>query len=225
LIQARREEADERRKRIMANTSPAEEGTRGSFFSRIAADFSTRAWVLIPIGVGMNIVGGSLVTLLKLPVFLDVIGTILVAILAGPWVAALNGLVTNLILGVTASPTLVPYAIVNVAIGLVAGYLGLRGWFRSYWKIFIAGLIITVTAIVVGAPITAFVFGGVTGSGISLLNAYFLATGSTILESVLKADAIVEPIDKIISVFVAFFIARAIPARYRPQKARQILPD
>jgi energy-coupling factor transport system substrate-specific component len=208
----------------MANAGPTRESAGGSFFSRIAADFSTRAWVLIPIGVGINIVGGTVVTLLKLPIFLDVIGTILVAILAGPWVAALTGLVTNLVLGVTATPTLVPFAIVNIAIGLVAGYLGLHGWFKSYWKIVAAGLIITVTAILVSAPISTLVFGGVTGSGISLVRAYFLATGSSILESVLITDAIFEPIDKIISTFVAFFIARAIPSQYRPEKARQVLP-
>src|SRR5215204_1565546 len=91
----------------------------GGFFSRIAADFTTRAWVLIPIGVGINFVGGTLVTVLKLPIFLDTIGTILVALLAGPWVAALTGLITNLVLGV-ADPTLIAYVPVNVAIGQIA---------------------------------------------------------------------------------------------------------
>ena len=64
------------------STSRAE----GGLFSRIASDFTTRAWVLIPIGVGINFVGGTLVNVLQLPVFLDTIGTILVALLAGPWV-------------------------------------------------------------------------------------------------------------------------------------------
>jgi energy-coupling factor transport system substrate-specific component len=61
------------------STGQAERG----FFSRIASDFTTRAWVLIPVGVGINFVGGTLVTVLKLPIFLDTIGTILVALLAG----------------------------------------------------------------------------------------------------------------------------------------------
>ena len=87
------------------STSQAEQG----FFSRIASDFTTRAWVLIPVGVGINFVGGTLVTVLKLPIFLDTIGTILVALLAGPWVAALTGLITNLVLGVS-DPTLIAFA-------------------------------------------------------------------------------------------------------------------
>jgi energy-coupling factor transport system substrate-specific component len=62
---------------VANSTSQAERG----FFSRIASDFTTRAWVLISAGVGINIVGGTLVTVLQLPIFLDAIGTILVALL------------------------------------------------------------------------------------------------------------------------------------------------
>ena len=39
--------------------------------------------------------GGVLVTTLRLPLYLDTIGTILVAVLAGPWVGALTGIITN----------------------------------------------------------------------------------------------------------------------------------
>jgi energy-coupling factor transport system substrate-specific component len=65
------------------------------------------------VGVSINFVGGTLVSVLKLPIFLDTIGTILVALLAGPWVAALTGLITNLVL-VVSDPTLIAFAPVNV---------------------------------------------------------------------------------------------------------------
>ena len=140
------------------STDQAERG----FFSRIASDFTTRAWVLIPVGVGINFVGGTLVSVLKLPIFLDTIGTILVALLAGPWVAALTGLITNLVL-VVSDPTLIAFAPVNVAIGLIAGFLALQGWFTTYPKIVGSGLIIMLTGVILSAPIVVLVFGGVTG--------------------------------------------------------------
>ena len=204
----------------MANsTSRAERG----FFSRIASDFTTRAWVLIPVGVGINFVGGTLVSVLKLPIFLDTIGTILVALLAGPWVAALTGLITNLVL-VVSDPTLIAFAPVNVAIGLIAGFLALQGWFKTYPKIVASGLIIMLTGVILSAPIVVLVFGGVTSSpSRSALTAFFLATGSNIWQSVFTTGVIVEVVDKLISVFVAVFVARAIPERYRPQKAQQTL--
>jgi energy-coupling factor transport system substrate-specific component len=204
----------------MANsTSQAE----GGFFSRIASDFTTRAWVLIPVGVGINFVGGTLVSVLKLPIFLDTIGTILVALLAGPWVAALTGLVTNLVL-VVSDPTLIAFAPVNVAIGLIAGFLALNGWFKTYPKIVASGLIIMLTGVILSAPIVVLAFGGVTSSpSRSALTAFFLATGGSIWQSVFTTGVIVEIVDKMISVFVAVFVARAVPERYRPQKAQQTI--
>jgi energy-coupling factor transport system substrate-specific component len=204
---------------VAGSTSQAKRG----FFSRIASDFTTRAWVLIPVGVVITVVGETLVTVLRSPIFLDTIGTILVALLAGPWVGALTGLITNLVLGV-ANPNLIAFAPVNVAIGLIAGFLALRGWFKTFLKIVASGLVIMLTGAVLSAPIVVLAFGGVTGSpGRSALPAFFLATGSNILGNVLTTGVIVEIIDKLISVFVAVFVARAIPERYRPQKAKQTL--
>src|SRR5205807_9939473 len=50
--------------------------------------------ILIPAAIGLNFTGHALATELKLPLFLDSIGTVLSALLAGPWVAAGVGLVT-----------------------------------------------------------------------------------------------------------------------------------
>ena len=54
------------------------------------------AILTIPICVAINVVGDQIVQLLKLPIFLDVIGTVLMAMLAGPWPAAVTGILTNL---------------------------------------------------------------------------------------------------------------------------------
>lgn len=54
------------------------------FQTFLQRQFSTKALVLIPIAVGINLIGGTLCSALKLPLFLDMIGTVLVACLAGP---------------------------------------------------------------------------------------------------------------------------------------------
>jgi len=61
----------------MADTTPNRAGGL-PFIRSISEDFTTRAWVLIPIGIGINVVGGYIAQVLRLPIFLDVIGTILV---------------------------------------------------------------------------------------------------------------------------------------------------
>lgn len=208
----------------MGTTRSEDERGRSNLFSRIAAEFTTKVWVLIPIGIGINVVIGVLVQALRLPLYLNTIGNILVGILAGPWAAALTGLLSTLVQGITA-PTYIPFAVVSVAIGLTAGFLANRGMFKSYWKVAVSGVVITLVTVITAAPITVLVFGGVTGgTGSDFVTAIFLATGSELWSSVLKSTFIIEPVDKIVSVFVAFFIARAIPTRYRPERARRTLP-
>ena len=191
----------------------------------ISAEFTTNTWVLIPVGAALGTAGGVFTQTLRLPIFLDALGTVLVAILAGPWPALVTGLLTNVLEGVVVNPTYFSYSPVNMAFGLVAGYLFLNGWAKSYVKLFVVGLAVALTAVITAAPITAFVFGGITGTGSSAVVAFFLATGNNILESVLATAFIFEPIDKVLTVYIAYFVARAIPDRYRPELAQDILPD
>ncbi len=51
--------------------------------------------LLIPIGIAINFVGAQITHALKLPVYLDVIGTILVGSLCGPFFGAIAGGLTK----------------------------------------------------------------------------------------------------------------------------------
>jgi hypothetical protein len=104
----------------------------------IARQFDTRTIVLMPVAIAINIVLGQTVgTALKLPVYLDSLGTILVGVLAGPIAGAATGLISNLawtfLLAGTpfGSPYAWPFGIVAVEIGLLAGIFGYAGVFRS----------------------------------------------------------------------------------------------
>jgi energy-coupling factor transport system substrate-specific component len=177
-----------------------------------AAKYSTMAILLIPIGIAINYVGGQIALILKLPVFIDVIGTILVGALAGPLFGAITGLITNLILGITA-PTWIPYAIVNVAIGIVAGLCAKKGWFKTFKGALITSVLIWLITQLTANPVTVYLFGGVTGSGSSFITSFLIATGQSLWQSVITTALITETVDKFISVFIVFFIIKAIPAR------------
>ena len=99
--------------------------------------FDTRTIVLIPIAIAINIVLGQTVgTALKIPIYLDSIGTILVGVLAGPVPGLVTGLLANLIWTYVLpapfhSDYAAPFAVVAAEIGFVSGVLGQLGWFRS----------------------------------------------------------------------------------------------
>ena len=179
----------------------------------IKDDFNMISILLIPIGVAINFTGFWLVSILRLPIWLDTIGTILVGILAGPWVAICTGLTMNLVAGVF-NPTMIPYAITSMAIGMVAGFMASKGLFKTPIKTIICGVAITLTATIVSAPITVLVFGGSTGGTSSILTAVFLTAGQNIWTAVFSSAFILEITDKILSCFVAFLIVKRMSERY-----------
>jgi hypothetical protein len=101
----------------------------------LTRQFSTRVIVLIPIAIAINIVLGYTVQqVLKLPIYLDSIGTILVGVLAGPIAGAVTGALSNLIWQYApgiGGGTIGPFAIVAAVIGLLAGLWGQLGVYRS----------------------------------------------------------------------------------------------
>ena len=184
-----------------------------NFFERVKQDFSTFTWVLIAVAIVLNIVVGQLVSLLKLPVFLDSIGTVLVGVLAGPWAGGLAGLLTNLIWGLFTSPVAAAFAPVAMVIGIAAGFCARYGLFRTLWLAILAGVIITVFNAVVAVPIRLYMFGGITGSGADFVTAYMLALGKDLFGSVVVTVFTSNIIDKVVTAGLVFGILKVLPER------------
>lgn len=183
-----------------------------TFGEKMKKDFSLMVILLIPIAIAINIVGGQMTSLLKLPIDLDMIGVILVGALAGPIPAAVTGILTNLINGMM-NPALLPYALCAMCIGIAAGLLSKHNMMNKVWKILVSGIVIALVATIVATPITVFVFGGSTGGGSSMLAAGLMATGRKILESVLSVYIVTETVGKVLSIIVAYIVIKAIPDR------------
>jgi len=103
--------------------------------ARRSRDLSTATLTLMVVAIAINIAVGSLISFLRLPIYLDSIGTVLVGALAGPWAGALTGLLANLIWSILpvpggAGPTAAFFAPVAAVIGLMAGFWASRGVFR-----------------------------------------------------------------------------------------------
>jgi len=102
--------------------------------SWLSRQFPTRVIALIPVAIAINIVLGYTVqTVLKLPIYLDSIGTILVGVLAGPIAGAVTGFASNIIWQYApgiGGGTIGPFAITAAVIGLLAGLWGYLGVYR-----------------------------------------------------------------------------------------------
>ncbi len=168
---------------------------------------------LVPVAAALNIVGGTINTALKLPTFLDMIGTAVAAIVLGPWWGALVGVITNVGGSFINGPIGIPFALANVAGALVWGY-GVRS-FRmgsSLPKFFLLNIIVALVVSAVAAPIVIFVFGGSTGHSSDAITAAFAQAGNDLITSVFASNVIVSLADKIIAGFVGLSIIAALPA-------------
>lgn len=112
------------------------EYTQTRHFTSITSQFDTRTIVLIPIAIAFNIILGQAVgAALKIPIYLDSIGTILVGALAGPIPGALTGLLSNVLWSYAVPPPFHSdiagaFAVVAMVIGLLAGFFARIGWLR-----------------------------------------------------------------------------------------------
>lgn len=99
--------------------------------------FDTRTIVLIPIAIAINIVLGQTVSaVLKVPIYLDSVGTIMVGVVAGPIPGLVTGILANLVWTYVVpapfhSDFAAPFFVVAAWIGLWAGITGQLGFFRS----------------------------------------------------------------------------------------------
>src|SRR5665647_722606 len=125
---------------------------------------TTASLVLIPAAVGINYIGKLFAGVLKLPIWLDSIGTILASMLAGPIAGAICGAINNVIYGLTMDPISFMYALTSIAIGFAVGIMAYKGWIKSIGKAVVVGLVVACVSAVVSTPINIVFWGGQTGN-------------------------------------------------------------
>ena len=102
----------------------------------LAGQFGTRTYLLMAVGIGVNVIlGQTVASALKIPIYLDSIGTILVGVLCGPIAGAITGGLGNVLWSYVIPPPFqyqpaAAFAITAVAIGVIAGLLGRVGFLR-----------------------------------------------------------------------------------------------
>lgn len=166
---------------------------------------------LVPVASVLNVIGGTVAGALKLPIFLYMIGTAVVAMTIGPWWGALVGVITNVTSGFITGPVSIPFAACNVVGALIWGYGTKWGWANDKLKFFGLSVASAVGVSLMAAPIVIFVFGGATGHASDVLTAGLLAAGGDMWTSVFSSNIIVSSADKILSSFLALAIIGALP--------------
>ena len=174
---------------------------------------SLRNLVLVRLGVAVNLVIGQIVAALVLPVYLDAVGTILVAALAGPRAAIAAGLVSQVLAAVLSGNfSWLPFALVQVVIALYASLAARVGAFNRLSTALPAGLLLGAIAGGTAAPIAYFVFGGATAGGVTAVTTVLRALGVPLPVAVATSSLSTDLLDKTVVFGLVFLILRSLPS-------------
>lgn len=173
---------------------------------------STASLVLIPAAVGINYIGKLFASALKLPLWLDSIGTVLAGMMAGPIVGAICGAINNIIYGLTADPMSFIYALTNIGLGIAAGVMAYKGWVKNIGGAILTGLVLALVATVISTPLNIAFWGGQTGNVWGdAVYASLIASKFPVWIASMVDELVVDLPDKTATAIVSYAIFRSLP--------------
>ena len=171
--------------------------------------------VLIPACIGINYLGKLFASVLKLPLWLDSIGTCIGAVLGGPIIGGICGAANNLIYGFTTgdSITLV-YALTSLGIGVAVGIMARLGRMETFSGAVLTACVAGFVAVLISTPLNIIFWGGTTGNlwGDAVF-AWSQASGLPVALGSFLDEVIVDVPDKLITLFIVFAIIKGLPKK------------
>lgn len=165
----------------------------------------------IAVAVAINIAGSKLALFLKLPIFLDCIGTMLSAIALGPAAGALTALVGGLINGALGDVYSIYFSASGVLMGVLAGFLFHKKKLTIpsiVWKT----LIVTLPASALSACIETFLFGGITSAVVTTFIIQALSqTGMKLFGRAFLVQAATDYVDKLFAIILVAVCMKRLP--------------
>ena len=179
---------------------------------------STYQLCLVAMAVAVNIAGGQIALLLRLPVYLDSIGTILIGALLGPWMGMTPNLLSGIFMGMTVDIYSLYFAPVGMITGIMSGIL-LHGEtagksVKGRW-IFLKGLGVSVPGTIMSAVINAVLFGGVTSSGSTVIVQLLARTPLGLTGSIFAVQFLTDYIDRCVSIFAVSMVLPMVSGELR----------
>ena len=177
--------------------------------------FDVATIVLIPACIGINYIGKLFASFLKLPLWLDSIGTCIGGCLGGPVIGGLCGAANNLIYGLTTGDNItLIYALTSLGIGIAVGIMSRLGYMKSFGRALVTSVVAGLVAVIISTPLNVVFWGGTTGNvwGDALF-AVTQAAGMPVFLGSFFDEVVVDVPDKIITIVIVFFILKGLPGK------------
>lgn len=173
---------------------------------------------LVSMGIAINIIGAFIALNLRLPIYLDSVGTIFIACVLGPKYAVLTGVLGSLVSGITFDIYSLYYAPVQIFTGFLAGIMYNKGLLKGV-KTPLGVFLFTLPTSLISAMITAFLFGGITSSGSSYIVQILSHFNVPMVVSVFITQVITDYADKFVGVILVGLAVKALPKNFTKELA------
>lgn len=164
---------------------------------------------IVAFAICINLVGGQIALFLKLPIYLDSIGTVFIAAVLGPFYGMIPNVISGILMGITVDIYSLYYAPVGIILGLVTG-LVYKKYQPKKWWILLAAVVITLPSTIVSSCITAFLFGGITSSGSSLIVQLLSRTPLGMVGSCFVVQFLTDYLDRVICLYVVAVLTKTL---------------
>lgn len=172
---------------------------------------SVRKMCVVALAIVLNVIGGQIALMLHLPIYLDSMGTIMIAMLYGPVYGMLPPLLYGLVMGFTLDIYSLYFMPVGLMLGLMTGLIS-KYFSLKKWRMIPGAMLITIPGTIVSAVITAVLFGGITSSGSTVIVQVLNKAGLGLTASVFIVQILTDYLDRLLSLVVVSYLLHVIPS-------------
>lgn len=165
---------------------------------------------LVAMAVVMNVAGAQLALTLRLPVYLDSLGTILAGVMLGPVCGMLPSLLSGILLGMTIDIYSLYFAPAGMMVGLMSG-LAFQMHLTERRRLWLAAVVVAAPGTLVSSAICAGLFGGITSSGSMVLVQLLARTPLGMTASIFVVQIVTDYLDRLISLFLVTVLLQTLP--------------
>ncbi len=176
--------------------------------------------LLIIFCIALNYGGSQIPLKWNLPLWLDSLGTMLSAYIAGPIVGSMVGVTGNLLSAIT-NGDFPYYALTSVTLAVILGICAKKNMLENWLGAMAASVCIALASVAISVPLNIWLYGGRTGNvwGDGVIDR-MVEIGFPLIAAEISGQFYLDFVDKVLSMLLLFILIKLIRLRYH-ERAEQ----
>ena len=168
--------------------------------------------------IALNFAGSQIAFRWNIPLWLDSLGTMLCAYVAGPVIGSMVGITGNLVSAIT-SGDIPYYALTSVTLAVILGYCARKNMMETWIGAMAVSVFISLASVVISVPLNILLYDGWTGNvwGNGVISR-LVEIGSPLILAQIAGQFYLEFVDKVVCMFILFLLIKLVRRHYQQQE-------